>query len=65
MTWTTYCMRHNALETVEGVDEVRPFVVQEAGLLWPRGTNRSACDVRGFTDKGCKVHFIGGTQWNR
>ena len=62
---TTYCYRHNGLETVDGVEKVRPFIVEERGILWPAKTNRSACEVWGFTTAGCTVHFIGGAKWNR
>jgi hypothetical protein len=61
---TTYCYRHNGLETVDGVEKVRPFIVEERGLFWPAKTNRSACEVWGFTTAGCSVHFIGGPKWN-
>lgn len=62
---TTYCYRHNGLETIDGVEKVRSFIVEEKGLLWPAKTNRSACEVWGFTTAGCTVHFIGGPRWNR
>ena len=65
MTWTTYCMRHNTLELVDAVNEVHAFLVEQAGILGPEKTGRSATEVRGFTDKGCKVHFIGGSKWSR
>jgi len=61
MTWTTYCMRHNTLEIVDAVTEVTTFLVYEGALK----TNRSACEVRGFTEQGCRVHFIGGPSWNK
>jgi hypothetical protein len=66
VTWTTYCWKHNTLETVDQVNEVHGFVVEEHDWLtrFPRKTNRAACDVRGVTDKGCKVHFIGGPKWS-
>ena len=67
MTWTTYCMKHETLETVEDVTEVKPFMVQaqvgKDGRALPTG--RAACEVRGVTDKGCKAHFMGGPKWNR
>ena len=62
---TTYCYRHNRLEIVDGVEKVRPFIVEEKGLFWPAKTNRSACEVWGFTTAGCTVHFIGGPRWNK
>jgi hypothetical protein len=62
---TVYCYRHNGLEIVDGVEKVRPFLVEERGMFWPQKTNRSACEVWGFTTAGCSVHFIGGPRWNR
>ena len=64
MTWTTYCWKHEALEKVEEVTEVHSFMVERQGIMWPERTGQSARDVRAVTDAGCKVHFIGGTQWN-
>jgi len=61
---TTWCWKHSKLETVDGVEKVRPFLVEEKGLFWPAKTNRSACEVWGFTTAGCSVHFIGGSKWN-
>jgi len=61
---TTYCYRHATLETIDGVEKVRPFIVEVKGLFWPAKTNRSACEVWGFTTAGCSVHFIGGSKWN-
>jgi hypothetical protein len=62
---TTYCYRHNALETVDGVEKVRPFIVEEQWFPRPVKTSRSACEVWGFTTAGCSVHFIGGPRWNQ
>ena len=62
---TTWCWKHSKLEIVDGVEKVRPFIVEERGILWPAKTNRSACEVWGFTTAGCTVHFIGGAKWNR
>jgi len=62
---TTYCMKHESLEGVDRVEKVTAFIVEEKGLLWPNKTNRSACEVWGFTTEGCSVHFIGGPSWNR
>jgi hypothetical protein len=63
MTWTTYCPKHEALELVDEVHEVRAFLVEQAGPLGPEKTGRSACEVKGLTDEGCKAHFIGGPKW--
>jgi len=63
VTWTTYCMKHETLEIVEEVTEAKPFMVEVAGLLGPVRNGRAACEVRGITDPGCKVHFIGGPKW--
>ena len=65
MTWTTYCMKHETLEKVDEVTEVKPFMVTARGFLGPEKTGRAACEVRGVTDKGCKAHFIGGPKWSR
>ena len=64
MTWTTYCMKHEALENVDEVIEVSSFMVEVAGILGPTRNGRAACEVRGVTDSGCKVHFIGGPKWS-
>lgn len=64
MSWTVYCMKHEALELVDEVLEARGFMVEQAGLLGPERTGRAACEVRGITDKGCKAHFIGGPKWS-
>ena len=57
---TTYCMKHDTLEIVDAVTEVSTFVVYEGAVK----TNRRACMVRGFTEAGCRVHFIGGPTWS-
>ena len=64
MSLTTYCWKHNTLEKIEEVTEVRSFMVERRGILWPERSGASARDVRAVTEAGCKVHFIGGTQWN-
>jgi len=65
MTWTTYCMKHEALEGVDEIVKVIPFMVEQAGLLGPERNGRAACEVRAVTVEGCKVHFIGGPKWSR
>jgi hypothetical protein len=67
MSWTIYCPKHEALELVDEVHEVRAFLVeaQEGQYGWAEKTGRSACEVRGVTDAGCKTHFIGGPKWLR
>lgn len=66
MTWTTYCPKHEALEIVEDVTDVKAFMVEQSHWpLQPEKTGRTATEVRGVTDSGCKVHFIGGAKWNR
>jgi hypothetical protein len=65
MTRTAYCIKHGALEFVDVVATVHPFIVEESTALGPQKTDRSACEVRAYTDKGCSVHFIGGPEWNR
>ena len=66
MTWTTYCQKHNTLETVDEVTEVAGFMVEERDWLTglPKRNGRAACEVRGVTESGCKVHFIGGPKWS-
>ena len=65
MTWTAYCQKHAELELVGDITEVRTFMVENANLsLGTYRTGRSACEVRAITAAGCKVHFIGGAQWN-
>ena len=61
---TTWCWKHSKLETVDGVEKVRPFIVEERDWPYPTKTGRSACEVWGFTTAGCSVHFIGGPKWN-
>jgi len=63
--WTAYCQKHAELELVGDVTEVRTFMVEQAGLLGPERTGRSACEVRAITAAGCKVHFIGGPKWTQ
>jgi hypothetical protein len=65
MTWTAYCMKHETLEAIGEVAKVTPFMVEQRGPLGPERNGRGACEVRAVTDKGCKVHFIGGPRWNQ
>jgi len=67
VTRTTYCMKHEELEFVDEAYDVKAFLV-EARIdkgIGSMKTGRSATEVRAVTDKGCKVHFIGGPKWNR
>lgn len=66
MTHTTYCQKHDELEFVDEIVKTTPFLVERKNFLGlPERTGASACEVQAVTDKGCKVHFIGGPQWNR
>lgn len=65
--WTTYCYKHQSLERVDDVTEVRPFPVQAILVpgLKPERTGQTGTEVRAITNAGCKAHFIGGIQWNQ
>jgi hypothetical protein len=65
MSWSVYCPKHEALELVDEVLEVRTFMVERAAPIGTERTGHSACEVKGLTDKGCKTHFIGGPRWSR
>jgi hypothetical protein len=67
MSWSVYCPKHETLELVDEVHEVRAFLVeaQEGPDGRAEKTGRSACEVKGITEAGCKVHFYGGPKWNR
>ena len=60
-TMTTYCPKHERLETVDEVREVKPFMVYEGAVK----TERSGCEVHATTYTGCKVFFIGGPRWTQ
>jgi hypothetical protein len=60
MTWTTYCMKHETLETVDEVTKVAVFAEDELAAMGVK-----AFEVHGVTDAGCKVNFVGGPQWRQ